>query len=605
MTYDFWATAAIADELRRTIAPGRVQQVLQVDAASLALEVYAGRGRHYLLLSADPQTPRVHLLSDKPRRGVDTASTLLQLLRKYVRGATLTAVRQPPWERVLWLDCQHPEFGQTSIVVELIGRWANLLLVRGVDDFRILECLHRHRPQEGAVRPALPGQLYQPPPAQDGLPPDAFDLAQAARLLAAASPETPLWRVLVDGLQGVSPLAAREMVQRSLGDTQARAGQIGELMPLVETVAAWVEMLAAGRWEPCLARTAAGAPIAFAPYLLSQHGEAQIEALASISLAVEQFYGEKTQSTGDGYAAARRQVEASIQRAVRGLEKRQAAIERELRPAAEIERLRASGEWILALATQVAPRQAELTLPEGVELPPIRLDPALSPASNAAAYFKRYRKAQRAAAMGQPRLEALAGELAYLEQLAADLALAADRNEIDAARAALAEAGYARQRKLARSETGQSRARSETGQSRARSETGQSRAETGQSKAQVQGPRRIISQEGHTILVGRNSRQNEQITFDLAGPNDLWLHARGWPGSHVVIRNGGQPVSEETVAQAAGLAAFYSKAQREAWVDVIVVEKRRVRRPPGRRHPGMARVEGERVMRVRPQEAAS
>ena len=158
MTYDFWATAAIADELRRTIAPGRVQQVLQVDAASLALEVYAGRGRHYLLLSADPQTPRVHLLSDKPRRGVDTASTLLQLLRKYVRGATLTAVRQPPWERVLWLDCQHPEFGRTSIVVELIGRWANLLLVRGVDDFRILECLHRHRPQEGAVRPALPGQ---------------------------------------------------------------------------------------------------------------------------------------------------------------------------------------------------------------------------------------------------------------------------------------------------------------------------------------------------------------------------------------------------------------------------------------------------------------
>jgi predicted ribosome quality control (RQC) complex YloA/Tae2 family protein len=117
---------------------------------------------------------------------------------------------------------------------------------------------------------------------------------------------------------------------------------------------------------------------------------------------------------------------------------------------------------------------------------------------------------------------------------------------------------------------------------------------------QVQGPRRFTSAEGYTILVGRNSRQNEHVTFDLAGSDDLWLHARGWPGSHVVIRSGGRPVSQETVAQAAGLAAFYSKAQREAWVDVIVAERRRVRRPPGPRHPGMVAVDGEQVVRVRP-----
>ncbi len=96
MTYDFWTTAAIADELRRTIAPGRVQQVVQVDATSLALEIYAGRERRYLLLSADQQAPRVHLLADKPRRGVDTPSTLLQLLRKYVRGSALLSVSTPP-----------------------------------------------------------------------------------------------------------------------------------------------------------------------------------------------------------------------------------------------------------------------------------------------------------------------------------------------------------------------------------------------------------------------------------------------------------------------------------------------------------------------------
>jgi predicted ribosome quality control (RQC) complex YloA/Tae2 family protein len=244
-----------------------------------------------------------------------------------------------------------------------------------------------------------------------------------------------------------------------------------------------------------------------------------------------------------------------------------------------------------------------LALPEGVDLPPVRLDPTLSPADNAAAFFKRYRKAKRAAEMGGPRLEALAAELSYLEQLGADLALAADRNEIDAVRAALAEAGYARQRRQrARSETGPSKARE-----RDRSEIGHHPGAaprrgggTSPNKVQVQGPRRFTSAEGYTILVGRNSRQNEHITFDLAGPDDLWLHARGWPGSHVVIRSGGQPVSDETVQQAAGLAAFYSRAQGEAWVDVIVAEKRRVRRPPGTRHPGMVTVDGERVVRVRP-----
>jgi predicted ribosome quality control (RQC) complex YloA/Tae2 family protein len=610
MTYDFWTTAAIGDELRRTIVPGRVQQIVQVDATSLALEIYAGRERHYLLLSADQQAPRVHLLGDKPRRGVDTPSTLLQLLRKYVRGAALMAVSQPAWERILYLEFQHPEFGQTMIAVELIGRWANLLLLRKTSSpsppaplppegegsarrtlspsggdctawgeggtYRILECIHHHRPQDGVARPALPGQFYQLPPAQGGLAPDALDEAQARRLTHAAPPDALVWRVLVDGLLGVSPLAAREIVYRALGDSQARAGQAGEATLLVETVAAWVDMLQTGRWQPCLARDAAGAPVAFAPYLLTHRSDARPEPLDSISQVVEQFYSEKAQSAGDAYAAARRQVAASIERAARGLDKRQASIQRELRPAEEIARLRASGEWILALATQIAPRQAELVLPEGVELPAIRLDPALSPADNAAAYFKRYRKARRAAEMGGPRLEALAAELSYLEQLSADLALAADRNEIDAVRAALAEAGYRRQR---------------------RQKPG---AASEPSQVQVQGPRRYTSSEGYTILVGRNSRQNEHVTFDLAGPDDLWLHARGWPGSHVVIRSGGRPVGDATVQQAAGLAAFYSRAQREAWVDVIVAEKRRVRRPPGKRHPGMVTVDGERVVRVRP-----
>lgn len=580
MSVDFWATAAVATELRQTSLPARVQQVLQTDATSLALELYAQRTRRYLLVSADPQAPRLHLLSEgnRPRRGVDTASPFLQLLRKYVRGAGLLAVQQPAWERVLLFDVQHPEFGATMLAVELIGRWANVLLLRpvthdGAPALRILECLHHHRAAEQTARPALPGQLYQPPPAQSALPPEALDEEQAQRLLAAADAATPLWRVLVDGLAGISPQAGREIVFRAWGETNRRAGQVESVAPLVAEVRAWVTLAHEQAWQPCLARDAAGVVTAFAPYLLTHRTDAVVEPAVSISQAIESFYGEKQATAGDAYAAARRQVQASLAAATRTLEKRRAALQREVRPAAEIEQLRASGEWILALATQIVPRQTELTLPEGVDFGPVRLDPALSAAENAAAYFKRYRKARRAGDMNAPRLAALDSELAYLEQLGADLTLAADRNEIDAVRAALAEAGYARQRRQTATVT---------------------------AKVPVQGPRRFTSREGYAIWVGRNSRQNDHVTFDLAGPDDLWLHARGWPGAHVVIRSGGRAVSDATVQQAASLAAYYSKAQNEGRVDVIVAERRRVRRAPGRPHPGMVTVEGERVVRVRP-----
>lgn len=580
MSVDFWATAAVAAELRQTSLPARVQQVIQVDATSLALELYAQRTRRHLLISADPQAPRLYLLSEgnRPRRGVDSASPFLQLLRKYVRGAGLLAVQQPAWERVLLFDAHHAEFGATVLAIELIGRWANVLLLRpvthaGSPALRILECLHHHRAAEQSARPALPGQLYQPPPAQSALSPAVLDEEQAQRLLAAADPATPLWRLLVEGLAGISPQAGREMSFRAFGDANQRAGQVQNVAALVTEVQAWVTLAHAQTWQPCLARAATGAVIAFAPYLLTHRTDATIEPVASISQAMESFYEEKQATAGDAYAAARRQVQASLAAATRTLEKRRAALLRELRPPAEIEQLRASGEWILALATQIAPRQSELVLPEGVEFGPVRLDPALAAAENAAAYFKRYRKARRAAQMNAPRLATLDSELAYLEQLGADLTLATDRNEIDAVRAALAEAGYTRQRRATTAVT---------------------------SKVSVQGPRRFTSHEGYALFVGRNSRQNDHVTFDLAGPDDLWLHARGWPGAHVVIRSGGRAVSDATVQQAASLAAYYSKAQNEGWVDVMVAERRRVRRAPGRPHPGMVTVEEERVVRVRP-----
>lgn len=378
-----------------------------------------------------------------------------------MRDSLLVAIEQPDWERLLVFKFEHAEFGTTHLVAELIGRWANVLLLRPAgkekgkvehgerrvesEEWRVLECVHRYRPQDGASRPALPGQLYAPPPAQTGWPPDTLTEHQLRQVLDEAPPDAPLWRVLVDGLLGLSPQMARELVFRALGNAQAKVEHTAEVTPILEAVAGFADLLQSGGWQPCLARDKVGNPVAFAPYLLTYRTDVEIEPIESISLAVERFYGERTQTAGDQYATARRQVASSVERAAKALRRRQEAIQRELRSPEEIARLRASGEWILALATQIAPRQTELRLPAEVAFDAITLDPALSPADNAAAYFKRYRKAKRGLEMNRGRVAAVAAELAYVEQLAADLGLAADRGEIDAVRSALVDAGYLRQ----------------------------------------------------------------------------------------------------------------------------------------------------------------
>ncbi|MEZ4768387.1 MAG: NFACT RNA binding domain-containing protein [Caldilineales bacterium] len=391
--------------------------------------------------------------------------------------------------------------------------------------WRILECVHRHRPQEGAQRPALPGQWYVPPPAQEGWPPDSLTELRLRLLLEQTPPDAPLWRALVDGLLGVSPLLARELVFRATGDARTQVGQVTRLTSLLEAAADLIDPLQTGTWQPCLTIDTRGKPAAFAPYPLTHRTGDGLETLPGISLAAERYYADRASAGDDAYAAARRQVAATVERVQRGLQRRRDAISRELRSPEEVERWRVSGEWILALSSTIGPRQAELVLPEETGIPPVALDPALSPADNAARYFKRYRKARRAQKHAGPRLAEVEAELAYVEQLAADLALAADRSEIDAVRAQLADAGYLRQ-------------------------------STTRAVSQPKGPRRYTSREGFAILVGRNSRQNERVTFEIATADDLWLHARGFPGSHVVIRSGGRPVSDETVQRAAELAAY-------------------------------------------------
>jgi predicted ribosome quality control (RQC) complex YloA/Tae2 family protein len=554
--------AAIADELRAEILGGRVQRVLLPDELSIGMEIYAHGERRYLLASAHAEHARLHLAGGKLRRGVEKPSPLLLLLRKYIHGGRIATIEQPPFERVLHIGVQHPE-GNTTLIIEAMGRHSNIVLV--AEEGLILESIKRVGPEKNRYRTILPQRLYVPPPPQSKLDPTDVTELRLRDILSNASPEFPVWKALVDGIGGVSPLMAREVVYRTMGDAEAAVSQAARISPLLD---AFQEMLVPAwehRWQSCVVKRGEDL-VAFAPYPLTQYGDWQV--VESISQAVEAYYG---QMVGEGaYAAAKRGTREAILRARERVRRRQAALERSSVSRTQVEELRLRGEMTLAYAHNIKPGQRELVAPVRLDEPPllIELDPNLTPVENAQRYFEKYKKAKSAVEEIPALLQRAELEMRYLDQLETDLDWAANWLEIREVEACLAEAGHIKEKRW--------------------------RPKAGRSQ-----PLAVHSEDGLLILVGRNSRQNEEVTFRRAAPDDLWLHARGVPGAHVIVKTGGQEVPEATLRQAAQLAAYYSQARDSAHVDVAYTERRHVRPIKGA-GPGLVTYIREKTIRVAP-----
>ena len=562
--FDAWVTAAIADEVRDACVGGRVQAVVQPDEYTFAFEIYAHRQRTYLVVSSHPQWSRVHLVEQKPRRGLATPSPLLLLLRKWVRGAHLDKVEQPvPFERILVLTFDHPEEGTSHLVAEVMGRYANILLLDGSK--RILQATKVVGPDRNPVRTTRPGDPYRPPPPQAKLSPLAVTEKHLRGWIAEAKAHHPVWRILVAHVAGISPLLAREMTFRALGHPLAVADDAdpGAVVRLHQVLADFVHMLAGSYWEPTIVRQD-DVVLAFAPYPLTHLGKP--ERVPSLSRAIELWL----ESTGraDPYAGQRERVRRLLHEAKARVQQRIASMERELAEARDAERWKTMADWLLAYAYQVPQGADSVVLETDTGPLTVPLDPTLSPVENAQRYYRRYQKAKRAQKEVPARLESARDELAFLEQLETDLDLAQDASEIGEVERALEKGGFIRRK-----------------------------------KKHVSPPParalRFTTPEGYTVLVGRSARLNDEITFRRAAPEDLWFHARNVPGAHVVLRSGGHPVSEETLRRVAALAAYYSAARHNTQVEVQMARVRDVRRHPSGR-PGQVLLRREEVMVVRP-----
>lgn len=601
MYFDALTLAAVTDELRSTIVGGRIQRVLLPGPLSIGLEIYAQHRRYQLLASAHPQLARIHLVQTRLSRGVEQASPLLLLLRKYVLAGRIVAIEQPTLERIVVLsiakepaprnypadgsaaasapadpdavtdaDADSPEAAETTatatdpnqeplrcdLIIEPMDRRSNIILVD--DNNLILESVKRVTPTM-SQRVILPRHVYELPPRQSKRDPRTATATGMAGLTSTGA--ASLTRAIVASYQGVSPQVAREVVYRALNQPDA---DLSEQLPW-ETLATHLRNLFSAPWEPTLVPGADdSAPLAYAPYRLTHIPGAQPQ--PSISTTLETFYAARESVTA--HRQRRDAVQQQLATARERLQHQQAQLMSELERASGLERLRWEGEMILGFMHTLSPGARTLE----IEGQTISLNPERSPLENAQDRFRAYDKA-RSAIEGVPeRLNTTEQQLAGLEQLATLLALTDAREQIDQIAQEAEEQGYL---KPAQARPGKKR------------------------RVARLKPLHLVSSDGFDIYVGRSSEQNAEVTFRIGRPEDIWLHVRIIPGGHVIVRSGGRDIPERTLQEAAGLAAYFSGARQEATVDVDLSRRNQVRKVPGG-PPGLVTYQAERTLRVAP-----
>lgn len=598
--FDVLTVGAVVDELRRTVLDGRIQKLGLVDAVTIGAEIYAHGRRRTLIASADAGHPRLHLTRSMPSLDPNLITPFGLQLRKYVRGGFLIGIEQPPLERVVRLsiakrmaplnagaepeDADEPVDGEEEdiwsaenvsrleLIVEIMGRHSNLILVD--EDGVVRESAKRVTSQMSRVRPILPKRPYELPPVPNKPDPRQLTSPGVETLLSGATPDAKLADLLVRGFRGVSPQIGREVAFRVAGDAQAIIAGLGadDARAIAQTVRGMFQPLLIAEWEPHVYKRE-GVPVGYGAVPITYLAvDADDEAVESISDAVERVEAAEGEATPRDHAQRRARLIEAIDRAIGAVDSRLRSLRQQHARSADTERLRRWGEYIYAYLWQIEQGQRVLEV-EGERIP---LDPELSPKDQAQAYFEQYRKAQKAGDTLPERIEAAETERRYLEQLRTQSEQAEGFAAIEGLRQEFEE--YAGGRHQLQNRAGMRPSKKQAG-------------------------KRVVplaDADGNLVYIGRSGRENDQVTFTIAGPDDLWLHARGVPGSHVILRTRVPGEADPAaIERAASLAAYYSSGRESGTVEVDVAERRHVRKMKGA-GPGMVTYRNEHTIAVRP-----
>ena len=553
MAFDAFFLSAVLEEVRMRCIGARIDKIHQPSRDTLILQMHSREYRSKLLFAANPTAPRLHLTNASPENPPEPPMFCM-LLRKHLMGAKLSEVTQIPMERcaTFTFDCTD-EMGfpvQKRLVAELMGRTCNLYLLS--PEGRIIDCLRRIGLDESAKRAALPGLNYQEPePIAKENPSDPqnyvnFFTGPGADMLSDR---------LMDTFGGLSPLVCREAALFAAGSTDARPDPRDE-----EEIAEKLQLFFAEHLnhpKPYYYALPDGTPKQFAFCPIRQYGD--FKEAESFGALLDMYYTVRDRK--DAMRQKSQAVRKTVQNLCTRLTRKLAIQEKELEATYDRERLRQLGDIVTANIHKIIKGQTivqcEDFYDEEMKLIDIPISPILSPQQNAAKFYKDYTRMKNAERELTKQMELGENELYYLKSVLEELNRAQTDAELEAIKQELQEGGYLR------------------------ADSGRKKMKQGKVP-----PMRFESTDGYPIYVGRNNKQNEELTFRLARKDDIWCHASKVHGSHVIISCGGTTPPDDTITQAAQLAAYYSESGGGQNIPVDVTPVKQVKKIPNGK-PGM------------------
>lgn len=560
MPFDGIVTGAMVRELSRCLTGGKIEKIYHPETDELILHVQKGKEKYRMLLSSGSSHARIHLIEDNGSNP-QTPTGFCMLLRKHFQGGRIAEIRQTGSERIVQILVDSVnELGVSvnrGLMIELMGKHSNIIAV-DLSTGKILDSIKRVSIDVSRCRQVLPGLPYTLPPSRGKR--SLYTLNRTAFDEFTPDPVPNPAGFLVQEIQGFSPLFADSLCASS-PECMTRDA----LWDLLQSLCGQIE---AEAFSPAVYLDENGTPAEFHVFPLA--GPETKKEFDSPSAAADFFFCHRESSNRIRQKSSdlRRALENNLQK--QRLKKQR--LSEDLLQAENSDRYRLYGELLTAALHLVPAGASSAAVPNyydnsTLEIP---LDPKYSPAKNAQRYFKKYAKSKTAIREKRIQLQETDDLIRYLESVLVFVENSTSIEEIEEIRQELVEGGYLRKRKN----------------------------HYRPSKSKLQ-PYVYTTSDGFRMLVGRNNRENDQLTLKTADKKDIWFHTKDIPGSHVIVQTGGRSITETAIFEAAAAAAYYSKGKHSENVPVDYVSVRHVKKPSGAK-PGMVIFTDNRTVYVNP-----
>ncbi|MCI9075563.1 MAG: fibronectin/fibrinogen-binding protein [Dorea sp.] len=555
MAFDGITVAALTQELQHTLQDGRIHKIAQPETDELLLTIKTPGGQRRLYISASASLPLIYL-TEENKKSPMTAPNFCMLLRKHIGSGRIVDISQPGLERIICFHIEHlDEMGdlcRKKLIIEIMGKHSNIIFCDDKD--RIIDSIKHVSAQMSSVREVLPGRDYFIPDTMNKL--DPLTVSREAFTDTLLAKPMPVGKAVYTSFTGISPVAAEEVCYLAGIDSNRSAKDLSEdvLLHLFNQFTIYFDDIKSGSFTPAVYYEN-GVPKEFSCLPLTHYSSYEKKDAVLVSSLLAAYYAEKNTITRI------RQKSVDLRRIVQtALERNRKKFDLQSRQLADTEgreKYKIYGELINVYGYNLedGAKSLEALNYYTNEMVKIPLDAAKTPKENAQRYFAKYNKQKRTFEALSELIKETRDDITYLESVGNSLDIAQNEDDLAQIKEELTESGYIRRRFTKK-----------------------------KVKLKSQ-PLHYLSSDGCHMYVGKNNFQNEELTFHFASGNDWWFHAKGAPGSHVIVKSGGRELPDRVFEEAGRLAAYYSKNRGSDKVEIDYIEKKHVKKVNGAR-PG-------------------